>query len=258
MAENEGTVTMLWYKAWRESRVRFLTSALVLIGICAAVVLLQQSFRAQLHTREAPLNTYAGYIYLRIYGGFARGTFLLLALVLGLGGLQRERAHGTAGFTLALPVSRFKHVAVRAAVGMLQVVALSLVPLILVPGLSPFAGESYPWRQSLQFSLLWVVVGTVVFAAAFLASAIFANEYSALAVSLVAFLMYPLATHLSPLNRYPLNIYYIMNGIGMPYFDPHTDLLIGPMPWTILLWVATAALTFFAAATILAQKQDFS
>src|SRR5512146_2794069 len=78
MAENEGTVTMLWYKAWRESRVRFLTSALVLIGICAAVVLLQQSFRAQLLTREAPLNTYAGYIYLRVYGGFARGTFLLL------------------------------------------------------------------------------------------------------------------------------------------------------------------------------------
>lgn len=249
---------MLWYKAWRESRVRFLTSALVLIGICAAVVLLQQSFRAQLHTRETPLNTYAGYIYLRIYGGFARGTFLLLALVLGLSGLQRERAHGTAGFTLALPVGRSRHVAVRAAVGVLQVAALSLLPLILVPGLSPVAGESYPWRQSLQFSLLWVVVGSTVFAAAFLASTIFANEYSALAVSLVAFLMYPLATHLSPLNQYPANIHYIMNGIGMPYFDPHTDLLIGPLPWTILSAAAMVAFAFVAAAIVITRKQDFS
>jgi ABC-2 type transport system permease protein len=258
MREDEGTGTMLWYKAWHESRVRFLISALVLIGICAVVVLLQQPFRAQLHTRETPLNTYAGYIYLRIYGGFARGTFLLLALVLGLGGLQREKAHGTAGFTLALPVSRFRHLAVRAAVGLLQVAALSLLPLALVPGLSPFAGEYYPWRQSLQFSLLWIVVGSAVFAAAFLASAVFANEYSALAVSLVAFLMYPLATHFSPLRRYPLNIHYIMNGIGMPYFDPRTDLLAGPMPWTILSVAAMVAMIFIASATVITRKQDFS
>ena len=258
MPENNGTRMMLWYKAWRESQVRFLISVLVLIGICAVVVLLQQSFRAQLHTRETVLNTYAGYIYLRIYEGFARGTFLLLALVLGLGGLQRERAHGTAGFTLALPVSRIRLMAVRAAVGVLQVAALSLLPLMLVPGLSWFVGQSYPWRQSLEFSLLWVVVGTAVFAAAFLGSAIFANEYSALAVSLVAFFTYPLATHLSLLRRYPLNIHFIMNGIGMPYFDPRTDLLVGPMPWTILSVVAKVAMTFIASTAVITRKLDFS
>jgi ABC-2 type transport system permease protein len=258
MPANEGTATMLWYKTWRESQVRFLISALVLIAICTLVVLLQQSFRAQLHTRETPLNTYAGYIYLRIYGGFARGTFLLLALVLGLGGLQRERAHGTAGYTLALPVSRFRLVAVRASVGLLEVATLSLVPLVLVPGLSPLVGQSYPWRQSLEFSLLWVVVGSAVFAAAFLSSAVFASEYSALAVTLVAFFMYPLATHLPLLSRYPVNIHYIMNGIGMPYFDPRTDLLIGPMPWTILSVAVMVALAFIAAATVVTPKQDFS
>lgn len=249
---------MLWYKAWRESQVRFLISALVLISICALVVVLQQSFRAQLHTRETVLNTYAGYIYLRIYGGFARGTFLMLALLLGLGGLQRERAHGTAGFTLALPVSRSWHVAVRAAVGVLQVAALSMLPLMLVPGLSRLVGQSYPWRQSLEFSLLWVVVGTTVFAAAFLASAIFTNEYSALAVTLVAFFTYPLATRLSLLRRYPLNIHYIMNGIGMPYFDPRTDLLVGPVPWTILCVLAMVSMIFIASATVITRKLDFS
>jgi ABC-2 type transport system permease protein len=258
MPENNGTRTMLWYKAWRESQVRFLISALVLISICVMVVLLQQSFRAQLHTREMVWNTYAGYIYLRIYGGFARGTFLLLALVLGLGGLQRERAHGSAGFTLALPVSRFKHVAVRAAVGVLQVAALSMLPVMLVPALSRFMGQSYPWRQSLEFSLLWDVVGTTVFAAAFLASTIFTNEYSALAVSLVAFLMYPLATHLSPLRPYPLNIHYIMNGTGMPYFNPRTALLVGPVPWTILCVLAMVAMIFIASAAVITRKLDFS
>src|SRR5882757_2870851 len=142
--------TMLWYKMWRESQVRFLICALVLIVICVAVVLLEDTFRVQLHARTAPLNTYTGYIYQRIYAGFARGMFLILALVLGLGGLQRERAHGSAGFTLALPVTRLHLMTVRAAVGLLEILALALLPVLLVPGLSRLVGESYPllrrWR----------------------------------------------------------------------------------------------------------------
>jgi ABC-type transport system involved in multi-copper enzyme maturation permease subunit len=250
--------TMLWYKAWRESQNRFLTAAVVLIGICAAVVLFQEMFKTQLHAKSAPLNTYFGYIYQRIYGGFARGIFLLLALVLGLGGLQRERAHGSISFTLALPVSRLRLMIVRAAVGVLQILVLCLVPVMLIPGLSFLVGESYPLSQALQFSVLWLGVGSVTFAVAFLASAIFKNEYSALAVSLVAFYVYPLAVRLPSLRRYPLHIHYIMNGTGMPYFNRQTDLLIGPLPWTVLAVMVAAALASIGLATLIIQEQDFS
>jgi ABC-2 type transport system permease protein len=248
---------MLWYKAWRESQSRFLISALVLGGICAAVVLFEQMFRAQLHATSAPLNTYAGYVYHRIYAGFARGTFLILALVLGLGGLQRERAHGSAGFTLALPVSRLRLMAVRATVGLVEIVVLSLLPVVLVPGLSRFVGEAYPLSQALQFSLLWVCIGSAVFGAAFLASTFFVSEYTALAVSLIAFYMYPLAVRLRPLRFYPLHIHYIMNGTGMAYFDPRTDLLIGPLPWAILSAAGAIALGLIVSATLITQREDF-
>ncbi len=214
-------------------------------------------FRAQLHAPSAPLSSYAGYIYLRIYGGFARGTFLVLALVLGLGGLQRERAHGSTGFTLMLPVSRGRLTGVRAAVGLAEILALSLLPVILVPGLSPFVGESYPLSQSLQFSLLWVSFGSVVFAAAFLSSVIFTSEYSALAVSLAVFFIYPLVARLPPLRPYPLHIHYIMNGTGMAYFDPRTDLLVGPLPWTVLAGAVAITAALVAYAAVLTERQDF-
>jgi ABC-type transport system involved in multi-copper enzyme maturation permease subunit len=243
---------------WRVSQVRFLISALVLIAICAAVVLLEDMFRAQLHAKSAPLNTYIGYIYQRIYGGFARGMFLMLALLLGLGGLQRERAHGSAGFTLALPVRRLRLMTVRAAVGLLEILALALLPVLLVPGVSRLVGEYYPLSQSVHFCVLWFGIGSAVFSASYLSSAFFANEYSALAVSLVAFCVYPLAVRLPSLRRYPLHIHYIMNGTGMAYFDPHTDLLIGPLPWTVLLVVAMVALGLIISATLITQKKDFS
>jgi hypothetical protein len=79
----------------------------------------------------------------------------MLAPVLGFGGLQRERAHGSASFTLALPVSRLALIAARAAVGLLEILALALLPVILVPALSKFVGEAYPLSQALEFSLLW-------------------------------------------------------------------------------------------------------
>ncbi|HEY1947508.1 MAG TPA: hypothetical protein VGG97_10910 [Bryobacteraceae bacterium] len=258
MPVQEGAGTMLWYKMWRDSRARFLISALVLTGICAAVVLFEETFRGQLHAKSAPLNTYIGYIYQRIYAGFARGMFLIFALVLGLGGLQRERAHGSAGFTLALPISRLRLMIVRTAIGLLEILALSLLPVVLIPVLSRFVGESYPLPQALQFCVLWIGIGSAVFAFAFLSSAIFASEYSALAVSVVAFFLYPMVARLPWLRPYPLHIHYIMNGSGMPYFNPRTDLLIGPLPWAILAVIAMVVLGLITSATLITQKQDFS
>lgn len=249
---------MLFYKAWRESQMRFLISALVLAVICASVIFFQKMFRAEMHALREPLNTYAGYIYLRIYAGFARGIFLILVLVLGLGGLQRERAHGSACFTLALPVSRFRLMGIRALLGILEVAILALIPVILVPGLSAIVEESYPLMQSIQFSVLWICIGSAVFASSFLFSAIFTSEYTAMAVSFVVFLIYPLTTRIPALRPYPLQIHYIMNGNGMAYFDPRTDLLIGPLPWVILSVALTIALGMIASATLITLRQDFS
>ena len=94
---------MLWYKMWRESRVRFAISAVALLWMCGAVVLLQQQVRA--HADE-PLS-YVRYIWHAVYKANALDLYILLVIVLGLGGVQQERAQGTAGFTLSLPLSRW-------------------------------------------------------------------------------------------------------------------------------------------------------
>ncbi|MEO8128829.1 MAG: ABC transporter permease subunit [Bryobacteraceae bacterium] len=248
----------LRYKAWRESQIRFLIAAALLAAVCAIVILLEQQFRAQLNAARAPLNSYTGYIYLRIYGGFARGLFLILALMLGLGGLQREKAHGSIGFTLALPLRRFNLVAVRAFVGLSEVVLLAALPVALVPTLSLLAGQSYPFAQCLQFALLWIAVGSAVFSVAFLTSVAVASEYTALAISLVLFYIYPLAIRFGPLRGWPLHIHYIMNGTGMPYFDPARDLLIGPVPWLILGTAMAVAMGLLSLAAWITQRQDFA
>lgn len=77
---------MLWYKMWRESRVRFAISAVALLWMCGAVVLLQQQVRA--HADE-PLS-YVRYIWHAVYKANALDLYILLVIVLGLGGVRSE------------------------------------------------------------------------------------------------------------------------------------------------------------------------
>src|SRR5215813_3426123 len=162
---------MLWYKAWRESRVRFLLSAAVLVFLCLG---LMYRARTGFPPPDLPRLPYSAWVWANIYGNLNPTVFIILAMVLGLGGLQRERLVGTTAFTLTLPVTRIHLVMVRAAAGLLQVAILSLVPAMLVPSLSPvLAGQSYPETQALQFSLLFMSWGAVAFAVGFLWSSLF-------------------------------------------------------------------------------------
>src|SRR5262249_35519736 len=156
-------------------------------GLCALFVLIQSDARASVDGE--PL-TYVAYIWRIMYKGYLRELFVLLVLLLGVGGLLRERAYGTVGYTLTLPISRWRIVVARAVAGSLEVVVLSLLPAIVIPVLSPVVHQSYPWTQALQFSLLWSVAGTLIFAMGFLSSVVFGGEYSAPVVAFVVLLAY--------------------------------------------------------------------
>ncbi len=239
---------MLYYKAWMESRSRFLIGLGVVTALCLTFVLFHEHFRSRMPVARGVLS-YSDFIYLRVYGGFVRGIFLFIALVLGLGGLNSERARNTLAFTLALPVRRGYLLATRAITGLAEVALLALLPALLIPGLSAGIGQSYAGSQSFSFFVLWVAIGWAVFASAFLASCLFENDYSALTASIIAFYIYPLVVARTPFLRpYPLHIHYIMNGTGMPYLDARTHSFIGPMPWAILSGVMLVSLILFAVA----------
>src|SRR5689334_24111479 len=150
---------MLWYKAWRESRVRFLLTVSVWMFLCVG---LMYRARAGFPPAGQPDLPYSAWVWGNIYGNMNPTVFIILAMILGLGGLQRERPVGSAPFTLSLPATRTHLIAVRAAVGLLQVILLSFIPAIVIPALSPsLARQSYPEVQALEFGLLFLSWGAV-------------------------------------------------------------------------------------------------
>lgn len=249
----------LLFKAWRESRGRFLLSAALLAAICAFGVFCRASLMKVFVPKEAFVGApYIGYIYRLIYGGPARGLFTILVMVLALGGLQRERLHRTVGFTLALPVSRARLASTQALLGLGQVAVLSALPLLLLTVCSQLAHVSYPLEQMVRFGLLWFAGGAVLFAVTFLAATLFRSEYTALAASFVFMIFYPVATLFPPLNRYPLNIHHIMSGFAMPYFDARHALLVGPPPWALLVSMMAMAGVLIGLTVQVVRHRDYS
>jgi len=50
------------------------------------------------------MRDYPFYLWHFVYAEMFQKIWVILAVLLGIGGLSREAAHGTAGFTLSLPV----------------------------------------------------------------------------------------------------------------------------------------------------------
>jgi ABC-type transport system involved in multi-copper enzyme maturation permease subunit len=194
-------------KAWRESRARFWISVVIVAGLCLGFTVLQAASRRQIEANVGETLTYAAYLHARVYGGVVRAVFTILAVILGLGGLQRERAQQTLGFTLALPVSRAAHVRARAMVGVLQIVVLAALPAVLVPLGSALGGASYPWAHAAVFALRWASTGSLVFAIAFLCSVLSRTDYVALIAALLVLRVLPsLVARVPGLAGWPLRL----------------------------------------------------
>lgn len=252
------TMAPLLFKAWRESRGRFLISAALLAAICVFGVFCRGSLmKVIMPGGRFGGDPYVGYIYSLVYAGTARGLFVIMVMQLALGGLQRECLQRTVGFTLALPVSRARLVSAQALLGLVQVATLSVLPLVLLTVCSSLAQLRYPPAQMACFGLLWFAGGAVFFAVALLAATLFRSEYTALTVTFVFTIFYPMAGLFSLLNRYPLNIHHIMSGVRMRYFDVHTALLVGAPPWALLACMLAIAAALIGVAIQITRRRDY-
>jgi len=251
---------MLLFKAWKESRPRFILSAATIGALCTGGLL----FDVQIQDRPGQVlrgfqaTTYTEQVYYFIYSGTAKGLFAILMLFIGLGGLLRERRRGTAPFTLALPVTRSEIIATQIVVGVLEVIAIAALPLLLIPTLSPFVGRSYPVSESLHFALLWVGGGLMVFGLAYLCSVLFAGEYTALTVGFLGLFAVPLAAQVRVLRPYRVNYLMTMGDFGTMHWNPeHTQLLPAPMPWMRLLVFCGISVGLLWTALTVTKRQDF-
>ena len=247
---------MLWYKMWRESWIRFAISAIALLWMCAAVVMLQQRVRA--HADE-PLS-YAHYLCSAVYKANVLDLYVLLVIVLGLGGVLQERAQGTAGLTLSLPVSRWRLIVVRAAIGWTQVALLALLPALLIPLLSPYVGQAFPVARALQFSVLWTGCGTVIFALTFFFSAALSGAYSPAIASVAGLIACSILAKLPLLQGHPaFDLLETMHGAQLSTAQSETSLatFVAPLPWLPLGLYALVALCLVWAAGGILARRDF-
>src|SRR5919199_2166764 len=115
---------MLLYRSWLEIRSRVLSAAVVLALLGVATVVRARGTIGALEHFHHERVSYALYVWLSLPHGWLQFMWILVALLLGMGGLLREQALGSAGFTLSLPVARWRIVAVRAVVGAAAAVVL--------------------------------------------------------------------------------------------------------------------------------------
>jgi len=131
---------MLWYKAWLETRWRFLIGLAVLIVFACGAVLDYPAIarlNASVSAIDAPGNlgrlireaaetqrTYRGFIWFQWYRQNLVQTWTILAVLLGSGGLMGASS-GSALFALSMPVSRTRLAGVRAATALMELLALA-------------------------------------------------------------------------------------------------------------------------------------
>ena len=251
---------MLLFKAWRESRARFLLSSATIGTLCTGVVLFNVDL---LNNQEQVLRgfratTYSELVYDFVYSGTAKGLFVMLMLFVGLGGLLREQRRGTAPSTLALPVTRTEIIVTQITVGALEIAAIAALPLVLIPTLSAVVGRSYPVGESLHFAVLWLGGGLMVFGLAFLCSVLFAGEYTALIVAFLGLFAVPLLAQVRVLQPYRVNFLMTMGEFGTMHWNPdHTLFLPSPMPWIRLSVFCGISLGLLWAALTVTKRQDF-
>jgi len=253
-------LTMLWYKAWRESRTRFWVIALAVIGFSLFVVLFHSTIQSGLSypLRGFREDTYSAHVYKFMYSGTGKGIFAFLVIFLGLGGLLREQTRRTAVFTLALPATRVQLVVTQIVVGLLELATLSLLPALLIPALSMMVHQYYPLGEALHFSILWFACGSIIFATAFLLSVILRGEYTAAVACYVALFLELVISSWPSLLPHRLNLMWTMGEFGTMHWDAeHSLLLTDPLPEMRLLTIMLIALGMFVFAVHITKKQDF-
>jgi ABC-2 type transport system permease protein len=238
---------MLWYKAWMESRARFLMSLCLIVFFCLLFV----------HSAERNIGRGQIIEHYRLFSTSAAlvaGLWVLVVILLGMGGLIRERAVGASSFTLALPVSRARITGVRISVGLLEAVVLGVVPWLTIFLISSLNHTPIRISQAGLYILLLLGGGLIYFGVAVLVSSLVESGSAGAAAAFVIMISIQIVFW-SVDSLQPIAPWMVMDGERL--LDRHTWLLSAPIPWLqVLVPLAVATLSLLAAVQAI-QHRDF-
>jgi hypothetical protein len=255
---------MLWYKAWLDTRWRFLAGLGLLVCASVAVVfahaqvakILPAAVRIdstselgrEIAESAALLENYRSYIWSQWFRQNMRQLWALFAVLLGTGGLLAQHARGGALFTLSLPVSRQRLLGTRAATALAELAALAFVPSLLLPVVSPAVGQSYPVGDALVYGTCIFVAGSMLFSLTFLLSTVFEDVWRPPLIVLCLTAVWSVLHQIAGLPS-ATSLLGLMTG--------ETYFRTGTLPWIGLLSAATASAGLLYLATRNIARQDF-
>jgi ABC-type transport system involved in multi-copper enzyme maturation permease subunit len=245
---------MLLYKAWTETRARFFAGLITATIVCVFYVeqhgWLVRMWSADVQKPQfyqAPnlllgIHEYGWYLWHYLYDNYLQQIWALFAALFAFGGLIREKATGTALFSLGLPVSRRRWLFTRLAVALIESVALSLFAVLVVIVGSALIHQTFSISQMLLHTALMVAAGVLMIALGNLCYTLFPGNYLSLLVTLIL-----LGVPYLVLQLYTQRLRYAGRQTWLRYLDiPHAmagpwQLNWGTTPWTSLLiiWMLT-------------------
>jgi ABC-2 type transport system permease protein len=236
---------VLWYKAWLETRSRFLTSLATLTIFCAVFV-----GHAQGLIRPEWKTDYNRLLF--VTQQFVVIMWILAVVLLGMGGIVREMAIGTSSLTLSLPVSRARLLGIRVGMGVLEAIALAVVPWTAIFLVSSLSRMPILITQVGFYVLLLIGGGSAYFAMAVLVSSLVEGEYTAPAV---AFGLVLLTAIVFDAWLRHFNLWRLVTGDF--YIDRHTYLLSWPFPWRGTLASVSAAVLMLLTSIRVIERREF-
>jgi len=177
---------------------------------------------------------------------------VLSVVLLGMGGIIREKVIGTSSLTLALPVSRMRLLISRMGVGLLEAIALALVPWLAVVSVMSIVRKPILVSQVTSYLVLLVAGGLVFFAMGVLVSSLVGGEYTAPAL---AFGIVLLVAVISDAWFREYSVWRLVTGDLS--IDRGAYLLPLHLPWLGLLASLFFALLMIAASVFTVQRRDF-
>ena len=175
-------MSMLLYKAWIETRVRFLAG---LIGVTLITAWDLQHPRFNSTWSFLGIHDYGLYLWRSLYDEALQQTWALFAVVLAFGGLIREKTNGTVSFSLGLPVSRRRWLFTRLAAVLLESVALSLIAVLVIIAGSALTHQTFSLSQVLLHTALMVAAGVFMIAFGNLCYTLFPGNYQSLLYTVI-------------------------------------------------------------------------
>jgi hypothetical protein len=142
---------------------------------------------------------------------------------------------------------------VRIATGLIQAVALAVLPGIAIFSVGSIFGKTHSISQAAFYLVLLLGGGVLFFAMAVLASSLISGEYTAPVVSFGAVIVTAVALSSAALR--PYSPWTFMTGSA--YLNRQTNLLTWPIPWfQAAIYILLAGL-LLAISLWLTQRQEF-